>query len=43
MRFGAARAMGAVRLSVGTPTTAQEIDAAAAAIGAAWARLARAR
>jgi len=39
MGCDAARAMGAVRLSVGTPTTAAEVDAAGEALGAAWARL----
>ena len=43
MQFGAARAMGAVRLSVGGPTTAPEVDTAAAALASAWARLAGSR
>jgi cysteine desulfurase len=39
MGFDAARAMGAVRLSVGTPTTADEVDTAADALARAWRRM----
>lgn len=40
MACDAARARGAVRLSVGRETTAEDIDRAAAALVAAWRRLA---
>ena len=36
MGLDAQRALGAVRLSLGYDTTAAEIDAAAAALAAAW-------
>jgi cysteine sulfinate desulfinase/cysteine desulfurase-like protein len=39
MGFDAARAAGAVRLSVGQTTTAAEVDRAAEAIVSAWHRL----
>jgi cysteine sulfinate desulfinase/cysteine desulfurase-like protein len=39
MGFGAARASGAVRLSVGRVTRPEDIDLAAAALVAAWNRL----
>jgi selenocysteine lyase/cysteine desulfurase len=41
MGLDAARAVGAVRLSVGRMTRADDIDRAAAALVAAWTRLAR--
>lgn len=41
MEFDAARARGAVRLSVGRTTRADDVDHAAAALVAAWSRLAR--
>ena len=41
MGIGPERASGAVRLSVGVPTTADEVEQAATALAAAWSRLDR--